>query len=90
MPTPRVEDLLRDTLIRIGKNRLGWDIAGAASERRDCSIVDLFTSEIGDFSRYRLAKAFVRWTRDHNASDLSEDERAAWKRLIDKINTTLR
>jgi predicted ATP-dependent endonuclease of OLD family len=89
-PTPRVEDLLRDTLVRVGKNRLGWDIAGAAAAQRDQSIVDLFTSEIGDFSRYRLAKAFVRWTRDHTASDLSEDERAAWKRLIDKINTTLR
>ena len=88
--TPRVEDLLRDTLIRVGKNRLGWDIAGAAAEKRDCSIVDLFTSEVGDFSRYRLAKAFVRWTRDHSASDLSEEERAAWKRLIDKINTTLK
>jgi hypothetical protein len=89
-PTPRVEDLLRDTLVRVGKNRLGWDIAGAATAQRDRSIVDLFTSEVGDFSRYKLAKAFVRWTRDHNASDLSEDERAAWKRLIDKINVTLR
>jgi hypothetical protein len=52
--------------------------------------VELFTNEITDFSRYKLAKAFLRWTRDHNASDLSEDERAAWKRLIEKINVTLR
>jgi predicted ATPase len=89
-PTPRVEDLLRDTLVRVGKNRLGWDIAGAATEHRDRSIVDLFDSEVSDFSRYKLAKAFVRWTRDHNASDLSEDERAAWKRLIEKINVTLK
>jgi predicted ATPase len=90
MRTPRVEDLLRDTLVRIGKNRLGWDVAGAASKQHDCSIVDLFTNEVSDFSRYKLAKAFVRWTRDHNASDLSDDERAAWKRLIDKINVTLK
>jgi predicted ATP-dependent endonuclease of OLD family len=90
MRTPRVEDLLRDTLVRVGKNRLGWDVAGAASKQHDCSIVDLFTNEVSDFSRYKLAKAFVRWTRDHNASDLSEDERAAWKRLIDKINVTLK
>ena len=86
----RVEDLLRQTLVRVGKNRLGWDIAGAASAKHDCSIVDLFANEVSDFSRYRLAKAFVRWTRDHNAADLSEDERAAWKRLIDKINVTLK
>ena len=86
----RVEDLLRQTLVRVGKNRLGWDIAGAASAKHDCSIVELFQNEVSDFSRYKLAKAFVRWTRDHNASDLSEDERAAWKRLIDKINVTLK
>jgi len=86
----RIEDLLRHTLVRVGKNRLGWDIAGAASEKHDRSIVDLFTDEVSDFSRYKLAKAFVRWTRDHNAADLSEDERAAWKRLIDKINVTLK
>src|SRR3984893_1866997 len=89
-PTPRIEVLLRDTLVRVGKNRLGWDIAGAAHEHRDQSIVDLFETGVTDFSRYKLAKAFVRWTRDHNASDLSEDERAAWKRLIDKINVTLK
>ena len=89
-PTPRIEDLLRETLVRIGKNRLGWDIANSASAQRDSSIVDLFASEVSDFSRYKLAKAFIRWTRDHNASDLSEDERAGWKRLIDKINVTLK
>lgn len=89
--TPRVEDLLRETLVRIGKNRLGWDIGHAASAKHDCSIVDVFASEIGgDFSQYRLAKAFLRWSRDHNASDLSDEERAAWKRLIEKINTTLK
>jgi hypothetical protein len=88
--TQRVEDLLRSTLVRVGKNRLGWDVASAAAAQRDCSIVELFTNEISDFSRYKLAKAFVRWTRDHNASDLSDEERAGWTRLIDKINTTLR
>jgi len=88
--TPRVEDLLRSTLVRVGKNRLGWDVAGAAAAHPERSIVDLFSSEIADFSQYRLAKAFLRWTRDHNASDLSEEERAAWTRLIDKINVTLR
>jgi len=65
--------------------------SNAASAQHDCSIVDVFASEIGgDFSQYRLAKAFLRWSRDHNASDLSDEERAAWKRLIEKINTTLK
>ncbi|HWY41510.1 MAG TPA: AAA family ATPase [Chthoniobacterales bacterium] len=89
--SPRVEDLLRETLLRVGKNRLGWDITSAAAAQPDLSIVDVFTNEIGnEFSQYRLAKAFLRWTRDHTASDLSEEERGGWKRLIDKINATLK
>ena len=89
--SPRVEDLLRETLLRVGKNRLGWDIAAAAAARPESSIVEVFEKEIGDnFSKYRLAKAFLRWSKDHTASDLSEEERVGWKRLIDKINATLK
>jgi len=88
---PKIEDLLRDTLIRVAKNHLKWDIAAAVAAQPEKSIVDLFTSEIGgDFTRYRLAKAFLRWTRDHSASDLSDDERNQWKKLIEKINATLK
>ena len=89
--SPRVEDLLRETLLRVSKNRLGWDIAHAAASQPESSIVEVFEKEIGgDFSQYRLAKAFLRWTKDHTASDLSEEERVGWKRLIEKINATLK
>ena len=89
--SPRVEDLLRETLLRVGKNRLGWDIADAAAARPDLSIVEVFSKEVGeDFSQFRLAKAFLRWAKDHTASDLSEEEVGGWKRLIEKINTTLK
>ena len=89
--SPRVEDLLRETLLRVGKNRLGWDIAHAAAAQPESSIVEVFEKQIGhDFSKYRLAKAFLRWTKDHTASDLSEEERIGWKRLIEKINNTLK
>ena len=89
--SPHVEDLLRETLLRVGKNRFGWDIAQAAASQPESSIVQVFEKEIGhDFSQYRLAKAFLRWSKDHTASDLSEEERVGWKRLIDKINATLK
>jgi hypothetical protein len=89
--SPRVEDLLRETLLRVGKNRFGWDIAQAAASQPESSIVEVFEKEIGhDFSKYRLAKAFLRWSKDHTASDLSEEERVGWKRLIEKINVTLK
>ena len=89
--TPKLEDLLRVTLIDVAKNGdLSWDIAAAAADQPDRPILEVFASEVGNFSKYRLAKAFVRWTRDHNASDLSEEERNQWKKLIGNINATLK
>lgn len=90
VPTPRVEDLLRETLIHVAKTKLDWDVTTAASEQRETPITDVFAGEIGDFSKYRLAKAFVQWTRDHKASDLSPKERSQWKTLIERINATLK
>jgi predicted ATPase len=87
---PRIEDMLRETLIHLGKNGTGWDVAAAASSQPERPITDIFASENSDFSKYRLAKAFVRWTRDHKASDLSQKERSQWKALIEKINNALK
>jgi len=87
---PAVEDLLRKTLIDVAKNDLGWDVAEAATAQRERSIIDVFSSQVGDFSKYRLAKAFLRWTQDHRAADLSDNERSQWKKLIGTINWTLK
>jgi hypothetical protein len=87
---PTIEDLLRKTLIHVAKDNLGWDVTEAAKTQADRSIVDVFAGEISDFSKYRLAKAFMRWTRDHRASDLSDNERSQWKKLIGTINWTLK
>jgi predicted ATP-dependent endonuclease of OLD family len=87
---PAVEDLLRKTLVQVAKDELGWDITEAATNQRDRSITEIFGKSIPDFSKYRLAKAFLHWTRDHRASDLSDAERAQWKKLISTINWTLK
>jgi hypothetical protein len=87
---PAVEDLLRDTLIHVARTELGWDVATTATAQPERSVVDVFKAEINDFSKYRLAKAFVRWTRDHQARDLSDDEQTRWKKLITSINGALR
>ncbi|HEV2047356.1 MAG TPA: AAA family ATPase [Chthoniobacterales bacterium] len=87
---PAVEDLLRDTLIHVARTELGWDVAATADAQPERSVVDVFKTEINDFTKYRLAKAFVRWTRDHQARDLSDDERTRWKKLITSINGALR
>ena len=89
---PEIEDLLRDTLIEVAKADLGWDVTDVANQQPSRPIVDVFTSEIGKgtFSKYHLAKAFLRWTQGHQASDLTSVERTQWTGLIEAINKALR
>jgi len=85
-----IEDLLRDTLISVANIELSWDVAAKAKGQPKRSLVSVFESEIKDFSKYKLAKAFLRWSRDHSASDLSEAEREQWIKLITGINSALK
>ena len=89
---PEIEDLLRDTLIDVAKTDLGWDIAAIANQQPARPIVDIFTKEIGKrtFSKYHLAKAFLRWTQVHEAADLTDVERNSWVDLIKRVNQALR
>ncbi|MDE2688459.1 MAG: AAA family ATPase [Chloroflexota bacterium] len=89
---PEIEDLLRDTLVHVAKSELGWNIEKTATQQPSRSIIDIFTKEIGRkiFSKYRLAKAFLRWTRERRAEDLTDIERTQWEDLIKTINKALR
>ena len=87
---PEIEDLLRETLISVGKEAFGWNVQTKASEQPNRPIIDIFGAEIKDFSKYRLAKAYTRWTRDHEASDLKADEQSSLAALIAKINLALK
>lgn len=87
---PEVEDLLRTTLIQVAKTDLGWDIAAVANEQPARPVANIFSVEIPSFSKYRLAKAFIRWSRDHSAGDLTDEERKNFARLIDGINKALK
>lgn len=87
---PEIEDLLRETLVQIALNDLAWDVRTTAVAQPGRPIVEIFTAEVADFSKYRLAKAFLRWARTHEASDLSAVERSQWTALITAINKVLR
>jgi len=86
---PEIEDMLRTSLVAVAKSDLGWDIEATATAQPARPIADIFAAEIANFSKYRLAKAFLRWTRTHDAKDLSDDERRQWKKLIEAINAAL-
>lgn len=87
---PEIEELLRNTLVKIAKDALGWDVTKVSAAQPDRPVVDIFAAEVAGFSKYNLAKAYVRWTRDHAASDLTEAELAQWTTLISKINSALK
>lgn len=87
---PEVEDLLRDTLVKIAKTELSWDVSLAATSHPQEPIVKILTRTVTDFSKYRLAKAFLQWARSHSAIDLATGELGQWTQLFEKINKALK
>ncbi len=84
------EDLIRSTLVAVAKDAFGVDVSAVATKQAQRPIVDIMSDEIKDFSKYKLAKGFLRWCRDHSASDLMEDERQACKKLVEAANKALK
>jgi predicted ATP-dependent endonuclease of OLD family len=84
-----IEDLLRTTLPLIAKNSFEIDVIPDVAAQPNRPLVNILTNKSADFSKYKLAKAFVRWSRDHTANDLSESERTSWINLINSINSAL-
>ncbi|RZL66312.1 MAG: OLD family endonuclease [Variovorax sp.] len=87
---PEIEDLLRETLVGVAKDSLSIDVTVDAAAQPSRPIIDLLESRGHGFSKYKLAKAYVRWARDHSATDLTETERDQFKLLIEKINKALK
>ena len=87
---PEIEDLLRDTLVEIARNELSWDITAQAAAQTSRPIIDIFQQEIGNFSKYKLAKTFMKWCQSNDSSSLSTQEIQAFQALFDKINKALK
>ncbi|EKS6737848.1 AAA family ATPase [Enterobacter ludwigii] len=85
-----IEDLLRDTLVVVAKSELNWDIQSTLASTGNRPVVDVFQREVKEFSKYKLAKAFLRWSREHTLSDLTENEIQGCTNLINAINLALK
>jgi predicted ATP-dependent endonuclease of OLD family len=85
-----IEDLLRSTLVKIVKEEYGIDTSAFASTQKNRPIIEIFEKEVKGFSKYKLAKLYIKWTKSHEANDLSEDERVQWQNLIETINKVLK
>jgi AAA domain, putative AbiEii toxin, Type IV TA system/AAA ATPase domain len=87
---PEIEDLLGNTLLWLAKAELGWDGAADAAAHPTMPLAGVLQRAGGpEFSKYKLAKTFLRWTRNHTAADLDEVERQQWGALITAINGVL-
>lgn len=84
-----IEDLLRSTLTDVSSALFGMNVKEAALAQPAKPIIDVLSKEIKDFSKYKLAKAFVRWSRDHDAADLTSGEIAQFERLFAAVNKAL-
>lgn len=84
-----IEDLLRETLIEVAKSEFEVDVKSAFEKQSDKPAVDILANEIKDFSKYKLAKAFLRWSRDHDASHLSKTEVEQFEKLFAAVNKAL-
>jgi predicted ATP-binding protein involved in virulence len=84
---PELEDMLRTTLLRVAREELGLDAFERAVAQPRRSVCDLLGDGIGrSFSKYRLAKAFLRWMRYHDFADLSDQERYVLLELFAAVN----
>lgn len=82
--------MLRETLVIVAKNELAWDVTKLATEQASRPLVSIMEGEIKDFSKYRLAKAFLHWSKTHGATDLTSDEVKQWHALIAAANKALK
>ncbi|WP_345881033.1 AAA family ATPase [Shewanella algae] len=85
-----IEDLLRITLASIVKSEYGVDLTEKVTTQSNRPVVELFSKEIDDFSKYKLAKAYIRWTQNHTADNLSAEEISQWDKLFDTVNKVLK
>ncbi|MFD8086336.1 AAA family ATPase [Kitasatospora sp. NPDC059722] len=84
-----IEELLRETLIKVARDTLGWDVTATATAQSRRPLVDVLTKEIAGFSKYKLAKAFLHWLTEHGWNDLTPDEKQSWTKLFAGINKGL-
>jgi predicted ATP-dependent endonuclease of OLD family len=90
VPKAEIEDLLRETLIEIVKTEYAVDTKAISDSQPNRPIIDIFSAEVPDFSKYKLAKMYIKWTKENDAKKLKPTELANWKKMIQQVNKALK
>lgn len=84
-----IEDLLRFTLTEVAKTECGWDSEATINAQPTRPIVEILTAEHSAFSKWKLARAFVRWLARSGPSPLNRRETSAWANFVEAANKAL-
>lgn len=88
---PEIEDLIRNTLVKIAKENFGWDVESKANSQSSRSIVDIFEESYKkEFSKLKLSKEFIRWSAVHKFDELEQNEKENVTSLINLINKSFK
>lgn len=83
-----VEDIIRNTLFKIFSNYSENKIS-EEDRKSSKSLVDILKKTDKNFSKYKLAKEFLKWSKEHSIDDLEENEKNNCQKLVDTINRRL-
>lgn len=86
---PEIEDLLRQTLVNVAKERYGWDVEQVATDQPHRRLVDILTKEVSGFSKLKLARAFMSWLGEHGFDGLTAGEQEAVRKFFTATNKAL-
>lgn len=84
-----IEDLLRTSLGLVAKEECGWDSVATIVAQAQRPIMEILDAEHTGVSKWKLARAFVRWLANNGTDALTDGERKAWSSLVTAANKAL-
>jgi predicted ATPase len=84
-----IEDLLRTSLAIVARDELGWDSVVTVAKQASRPVMEILGAEHEGVSKWKLARAFVRWLAANGTAALTDEERRAWDSLVTAANKAL-
>lgn len=84
-----IEDLLRVSLGIVARDECGWDSVATIAAQLQRPIMEILADEHTGVSKWKLARAFVRWLATNGADALTGDEQRSWASLVAAANRSL-
>lgn len=84
-----IEDLLRVSLGFVARDQCGWDSVSTIAAQPQRPVMEILANEHTGVSKWKLARAFVRWLSVAGVDALINDEKRAWASFVAAANKAL-